>query len=250
MTAWKISNNKELGQIGEFMQTLMLSSEQMRKCDKIAIEHFQIPSIVLMENAGAGATKTAYTMLGDGDNSRVVIAAGVGNNGGDGFVVARGLYNLGVKVEIFVIGRLDRITPDALTNLNICRLMSIPIRIFEQSVPERFMTALQDSCVKANLIIDALLGTGSNGPAREPIASVINVLNQAGPDILALDIPSGLNCDNGMPFSETIIRASQTVTFACEKTGFANPQARQFTGKMTVASIGIKTELLCEYLES
>ena len=245
-------------------QELVLSREQVRNCDNIAIEQFGISGLVLMENAGAAAAQRVMAHLKSSNGQKVLIAAGCGNNGGDGFVVARHLFNNSYSVEVLICGSRDRIKGDALNNLKIIELMKIPIEYQDQSGPKK--AAEVDKQVaevitrqggKVDLIVDALLGTGTAGPPREPIRTAIVTINRLGKKVVALDIPSGLDCDSGKPLAGkalgesadvaeqekgrggSVIRAEETVTFAAMKKGFLNTQARKFTGDITVASIGI-----------
>jgi len=157
-------------------------------------------------------------------------------------VAARHLYNGGYRVEVLVLGERERIRGDALSNLRIIERMGLAVHYpaGEPAAVGREMEARAGDC---DLLVDGLLGTGAAGPAREPIRTAIGTINRLGRVVLALDIPSGLDCDTGEPLGEAV-RAGHTVTFAAMKKGFENPMAREYTGKVTVASIGIKTELL------
>ena len=223
--------------------TLVMSRLQVRACDAIAIEKFAIPGIVLMENAGSAAAATILASLDCPARSRVCILAGVGNNAGDGFVVARHLTNHAVKVDILICGPRNRFTGDALTNLRIVENMHLPITCLDQSPPESLTSIITQHLAAADLIVDAMLGTGASGPPRQPIRSVIEILNTIDSPVVALDIPSGLDCDTGRP-SEIAVRADQTVTFAALKKGFNTLDAARYTGKVTVASIGIDAAIL------
>lgn len=277
-------------------QELVLSRQQVRNCDKIAIEQFGIDGLVLMENAGAAAAQRVMAHLKSIAGQKVLIAAGCGNNGGDGFVVARHLFNNHYPVEVLICGSRDRIKGDALNNLKIIELMKIPLEFLAQPGPEKAaevdkQVAGIDKQVaevitrqggKVDLIVDALLGTGTAGPPREPIRTAIVTINQLGKKVIALDIPSGLDCDSGKPLTdktlgesaelaadsavavtadETVgaseqkedrdglaIRADETVTFAAMKKGFLHAPARKFTGDITVASIGVDVSLLLKHM--
>jgi NAD(P)H-hydrate epimerase len=222
---------------------LVLSREEVRACDAVAIERYGMEGIVLMENAGAAAARHADTLMRSDRITRVCIIAGVGNNGGDGFVVARHLYNLGYAVHVIICGTKERIKGDAYSNLQIIEKMNVSIFSLSGIDPAVVKHEIQTWAGECGFIIDALLGTGTAGPPREPILTAIETINALGKPILSLDIPSGLDCDTGEPL-EVAIRAEHTVTFAAMKKGFLNPSAARFTGKVTVASIGIKTDLL------
>jgi len=223
---------------------LVLSRLQVRQCDQAAIERFEIIGMVLMENAGSAAARHILGILGSPQGKRVFIVAGLGNNAGDGFVVARHLSNVGVFVELLICGSREHFKRDALSNLRIIEHMNLPISYIQpgQQDIEPLIVQYVDS---ADIIVDAMLGTGTSGPPREPIRTAIKILSdkKLTQKIVALDIPSGLDCDTGEPL-EIAVRAGHTVTFAAIKKGFRSLQAANYTGKVTVASIGINTALL------
>ena len=224
---------------------LVLSREQVRACDAIAIKRFGIEGLVLMENAGGGAARMILSLLSEPPRALVVIVAGTGNNGGDGFVVARHLANEKVGVDVIICGSRQRITGDALSNLAIIEKMKLPLTFIDETTSKVVAAELASRLKGADIIVDAMLGTGAAGPAREPIRTAIETVNQNadGKTIVALDIPSGLDCDSGRPL-EIAVRAQHTVTFAAMKKGFQSLDAAPYTGAVTVASIGIDTSLL------
>jgi NAD(P)H-hydrate epimerase len=220
---------------------IVLSRQQVRQCDQVAIDRFGVPGVVLMENAGRAAARIILNELNRVAERRVCLLAGTGNNGGDGFVVARHLFNRGVSVDILIFGPREKIQGDALINLAIAEKMSLPISYRQD-------TATLSTEIKAGnfaLVIDAMLGTGTAGPPREPIRSAIRILNALDKPVVSLDIPSGLDCDTGQPL-ETAVYAKKTITFAALKKGFLQPQAHKYTGEVSVASIGIATSLLIQ----
>ena len=240
------SHNNSSGNHKRNDQTeLVLSREQVRQCDRIAIERFEINGLVLMENAGAAAARLILSLLDDIASSGVCVVAGVGNNAGDGFVVARHLSNVNVPVEVILCGSRERYKGDAEANLRIIERMALPIICLEPGPPDA-AAVVQSHAASADIIVDAMLGTGAVGSPREPIRSAIEVINdlqKIQKTVVALDIPSGLDCDTGQPL-EAAVRADHTVTFAAMKKGFQSPEADKYTGDITVASIGIKTSLL------
>jgi NAD(P)H-hydrate epimerase len=209
---------------GEPATPIRLTRAQVREVDRLAIEEFHIPGIVLMENAARSVVDVAVQMAPQ--NGDVVIICGGGNNGGDGFAVARHLHNRGLGVRI--VSTAGDLKGDALINFRIAEMMGIPI--------DRFW---HDS----ELIIDALFGTGLTRPPHEDAAAVIGQMNQAGVPILAIDLPSGLDCDTGEPLG-ACVRATRTVTFVAEKSGFANPASRIYTGEVIVGDIGCPREFI------
>ncbi len=225
------------------MNEYILTREQVRNCDKVSIEKYAIPGIVLMENAGIAASNIAETMLIDNSGNSVCIISGPGNNGGDGFVVARHLAGRGMHINIFAVSNTEKYKGDALTNLIICQKMDLPLYTLDHISIDSFFTKINQTIDQSDLIIDALLGTGMTTAPREPISTIIDIINSSQKPKLALDIPSGLDCDTGLPLGNTIL-ANETVTFAAMKHGFQNPESQKYTGKITAAGIGINTELL------
>jgi hydroxyethylthiazole kinase-like uncharacterized protein yjeF len=224
-------------------ENLILTREQVRRCDQVAVEKFDICSLVLMENAGSAAARHILSLLDETSNKQVCIVAGTGNNAGDGFVVARHLNNHHVEVETIVCGEKDRITGDALSNLRIIERMDLPVCYMAQGQEKSMSRRIKQSAQRSALIVDALLGTGAAGSPRDPIRTAIETINSLNIPVVSLDIPSGLDCDSGLPL-ETAIRAHHTITFAALKKGFSTPGAADYTGSVTVAFIGINTHRL------
>ena len=223
---------------------LVLSREQVRDCDRIAMERFGIEGLVLMENAGSAAGRYILSLLGGAAAAKVCVVAGIGNNGGDGFVVARHLSNAGVSVDVLICGSRDRVKGDALSNLRIIEKMSLPIEYISASC-ERIAEIIAEHASSVGVIVDAMLGTGASGSPRDPMGSVIEEVNKLEATVVSLDIPSGLDCDSGEPM-EPVVRADHTITFVAIKKGFTFGGALRYTGKVTVASIGIRSELLLQ----
>ena len=213
------------------MNDLTLNRQQVRSVDRIAIEDYGIPGIVLMENAGRG---TAEFFLQQNPIGPILILCGKGNNGGDGFVIARHLSNAGLIVNVVLIGEPEQLPPDAETNYQIIRNMEIPVETIGNEITEQdWQTKFQ----KADWIVDALLGTGTQGRAREPYLSVIQTLAKCDQKVLAVDVPSGLDCDGG-PIEGATVRAKMTATFVALKPGLQVDGAAQYTGPVEVIDIG------------
>jgi NAD(P)H-hydrate epimerase len=212
--------------------------DEIRAFDRYAIETLGIPGIVLMENAGRQIADKAVEMLGRGAGRNVVIVAGRGNNAGDGFVVARHLAARGIRARVLLLAKRADVSGDAGTNLAILEAMGLAVEELPED-PAGAAAAVRDALRHADLIVDGLLGTGTRGQVREPFAAVIRAVNEAAQAaVLAIDIPSGLDCDTGRPLGPTI-RADHTVTMAALKEGFRRPEARDYTGDVTVADIGV-----------
>lgn len=215
---------------------LRLTRNQVREVDRLAIERYRIPGIVLMENAARGAAAVALAMLRGAPHASALILCGGGNNGGDGLAVARHLHNRSIALTIGLCTDPASYKGDALTNWQIVQAMALPC---VPATPQLIATS------PATLIIDAIFGTGLAQPPRPPFAELAEAVNQSGRAVLAIDLPSGLDCDIGTPL-QTCIRATRTVSFVAQKAGFANPASRAYTGKITVADIGCPRELIAQ----
>jgi hydroxyethylthiazole kinase-like uncharacterized protein yjeF len=218
---------------------LTLSRDAIREIDRLAIEEYEMPGVILMENAGRGTAQVALQMLDEPAGKRAVILAGPGNNGGDGYVIARHLHNAGVATTTLLCCKEAKLKGDALTNYQIIRQMRLDVRPFA-SLDD--LPAVSELLRQADLVVDALLGTGFAGQVRSPMAELIGRVNEVGPPrVLAVDVPSGLDADTGRP-SNACVRAHATCTFVAQKLGF--PAARAYTGHVHVLDIGVPRELL------
>jgi hydroxyethylthiazole kinase-like uncharacterized protein yjeF len=212
----------------------VLNRDQSRQLDRRAIQEYGIASLVLMENAGRG-TVDVLTRLGI--NGPVVILAGKGNNAGDGFVIARHLEIRGYECRVILLYPASELAGDAATNFAILEKTGVPI--FE--TPSEFDAIGQE----ADWIVDAMLGTGARGEPREPVASAIDWMNAQSAFKLAVDVPSGLDCDTGEPAAHTV-RADHTCTFAAMKIGFTRSSAKPYVGTIHVCDIGTPPRLVDE----
>jgi NAD(P)H-hydrate epimerase len=218
----------------------VMSRDEVRNVDRRAIEEFGLPGVVLMENAGRGCVDWLEEL---GVSGRVVIYAGKGNNGGDGFVIARHLENRGHDVRVLLFANPETLRGDAQVNYQVIERAQTSIRIFEDSLPEdELESEVNKELAAADWIIDALLGTGTSGSLREPFPAVINAINQAAARTLAIDLPSGQDCDTGLPVdadNPAVVNADFTATFVGRKLGFENPASSAFTGHVRVIDIGV-----------
>lgn len=216
-----------------------LSTQQVREIDRTVLEQFAIPGLILMENAARNAAEIIYRELQPPAKTRVVILCGPGNNGGDGFVVARHLDNAGVPTTVVLADVAAKSIGDAGVNLAIWQRMGGPL-----------IEAAADSAIaqthiqSADVIVDALLGTGARGAPRGTAAELVRYAN-APPRAqrIAIDIPSGLDADTGT-VHEPCFRAHLTITFVAAKTGFANANAAAVLGHVIVADIGAPRALI------
>jgi len=216
---------------------IVMSREQVRAFDAWAITTLGIPGVVLMENAGRSCAELIKDKLTGIADPRVCIFCGTGNNGGDGYVIARHLLNSGFRVGVMVVGDRSKIKGDAKINLDILERSGQPIErldLRDGDIPGR----VKAFTAGADMLVDSLFGTGLRGQLGDEYKQLIESINAQNVPILAVDIPSGLDCDTGQPLGAAI-RATHTVTFAAVKTGFtAAERAAQYTGEIFVASIG------------
>lgn len=238
------------------MTPLVLSREQVRRVDAIAMERYGISGLVLMENAGRGAVE-ALLAVGSGPEERaprltgesagqgspaVAVLCGKGNNAGDGFVIARHLEIRGVGVRVMLLAPPSELAGDALANYAILQRCGVSI----VDVSRGDAAALLDEhAVGARWLVDAVLGTGATSEPREPFATAIRWMNDQPTQRLAIDVPSGLDCDSGVAAAATV-RADLTVTFAAAKPGLLVPQAAAYVGELIVADIGLPPRLVRE----
>jgi hydroxyethylthiazole kinase-like uncharacterized protein yjeF len=217
----------------------VMSRDEVRQVDAWAIEQIGVPGVVLMENAGRSGAELVRQKLADVDRPQVCLFCGTGNNGGDGFVIARHLLNAGVSVRVVLCGARDKVRGDARINLKILERLGHPVELLVPGV-EDLPVHVGAFAGEADLIVDALFGTGLRGELSPEFLSLIEAINSLGRPILAVDIPSGLDCDTGLPLGAAV-RAAWTVTFVAMKRGFlASPEAARYTGEVYVASIGIE----------
>lgn len=223
--------------IASFDNIRIMTREQVRAFDRWAIEDLGIPGMVLMENAGRACVDMIQLFVQDKPGTRIGVICGTGNNGGDGFVIARHLLNLGFQVDVLICGDPARIQGDAAVNLSILQAMDMPV---EALLPQEgaIQTTLRSMTTESDIVVDALFGTGLSGDLRSGYDQVVVGINALQRPVLAVDIPSGLDCNTGQILGQAV-KATWTVTFVAVKKGFCHAQARQHTGLIYVASIGI-----------
>jgi hydroxyethylthiazole kinase-like uncharacterized protein yjeF len=218
----------------------VLNSEQMRRADNIAIKEMGIPGVVLMENAGRQVVESIESFLLPAYPLKIAIFCGKGNNGGDGFVIARHLHNRGHYPEVFLLGSKGEIKGDAQINMNIALKMGITIKEIKSGEEwKKLLPPLE----KYDLIIDAIFGTGLTTPVKDFYTDIINYINESEVMIAAVDLPSGLSADTGAIIGPSII-ADMTVTFAYPKLALVLPPAEERAGKIFVADIGMPPEIV------
>ena len=218
---------------------LVMTRQQVRAFDAWAINELGIPGVVLMENAGRSCAQLIKEKLASLTNPKVCIFCGTGNNGGDGYVIARHLLNNNFKVKVVIIGDREKIKGDAGINLEILEKLGQPIESLDLKAGQ-IADRVESFAAGADMLVDSIFGTGLKGPLDEGYTKLIESINTQNRPILAVDIPSGLDCDTGRPLGAAI-KADYTVTFAAIKSGFqACKTAGRYTGEVFPASIGVE----------
>lgn len=206
-----------------------VTAEEMAELDHHAIQDLHIPSLTLMENAGRFVAQEAAKLS---PARKIAVICGKGNNGGDGFVAARYLLELGFDVLVVLIGRVIEVKPDP--KINVERL-KVPIN---EVVDAASFEVTKPKIAQSDLIIEAIFGIGLNTDLKPPYNSIVTWLNSLGKPILAVDVPSGLNATTGKIMG-TAIKAAKTITFSAAKTGFYKTDGPGCVGEVVVADIGI-----------
>jgi hydroxyethylthiazole kinase-like uncharacterized protein yjeF len=215
----------------------VVTGEMMQRLDRRAIEEFGVSGLTLMENAGRGCVAVMTNEFGTDQGRRAVVVAGKGNNGGDGYVIARLLKENGWQVVTFVLAPREKIGGDARVNLD--RLSDMPVLFCpEQGELGRYGSVLRE----ATVIVDALLGTGLRSEVQGLYAEAIGLINAAGKPVLAVDIPSGIDATTGRVLGFAV-KADYTVTFALAKCGHILYPGAEYTGRLHVVDIGIPPEV-------
>ena len=218
---------------------MALSRAQVREVDRRAIAEYGMSGLVLMENAGRGCADVLCAL---GCRGPVAVVCGKGNNAGDGFVIARHLDLRGIRVKVLLLGSPGDLRGDAAANCAILERCDVPII----NVSGAFdWVPFEAELTEAEWIVDALLGTGATGRPRPPLDESIRCLNSHPARKLAVDLPSGLDCDTGLA-AEPTFRADHTCTFVARKIGFDNPAASEYVGQIHVLDIGAPRKLVEE----
>lgn len=228
------------------MSGILLNRQQSREIDRVAIEQYGFSGLVLMENAGRGVAEVLLEVdasLGKVADVPITILCGKGNNAGDGFVIARHLGIRSVRSRVVLLNSPSELRGDALANYEILRRGDFAIE--DLSAATDLAKTLQQCAARSTWLVDAMLGTGATGEPREPYATAIRWMNAQLARRLAVDVPSGLDCDTGKAADPTV-RANHTCTFVTAKTGFAQPTAAAYLGQLHVVSIGIPPQLIDE----
>ncbi|NLH49142.1 MAG: NAD(P)H-hydrate dehydratase [Myxococcales bacterium] len=213
----------------------LATAAQMRAMDRLAIEHYGIPGIVLMENAGRGVADLIGEHYPEECELGILVLCGPGNNGGDGFVIARQLFNRGYEVECFLLGLKNKLTGDARANCRVAERIGVPIGELRK---EKELARAAEALSEAGVVVDALFGTGLTRAIEGPGADLIDLVNELEAPVVAVDVPSGLNADTGYPTGPAVI-ADLTCTLAVPKIGlFVNPGV-EYCGEVEIVDISL-----------
>lgn len=235
----------------EQLQRRTLSVAAIRQVDRTAIQQFHMHSLVLMENAAGNGARWLVERFPE--PLRAVLLCGRGNNGGDGLVMARHLRLCGWHCEVFVLGPEEELSPDALANWKILTARKPPGNTMmgaggDGNSDEPSIELVARAISEADVIIDAMLGSGARGTPRAPLDRWIELANAASARRIAIDIPTGLDADSGEAAPVTF-QAQHTLTFVARKPGFERPEAKKVLGEVHVMPIGIPLELVEELLQ-
>ncbi|MDR7078210.1 NAD(P)H-hydrate epimerase [Neobacillus niacini] len=216
--------------------------KEMQKMDQYTIEKIGLPGVVLMENAGARVVEEILQYTSD-KNTRVIVLAGGGNNGGDGFVIARRLFDSGLTPQLWLLVDPARIKGDAKIHLDVYIYRGLPLNHLQ----ENSLKKLQDEINNVDIIIDAILGTGVKGPLREPLKDVISLVNtyKGKKSIISVDIPSGVSSDNGR-VDGVAVKADKTITFVFPKKGFFLNDGPEYVGEWKAVNISVPPSIVKE----
>jgi NAD(P)H-hydrate epimerase len=217
----------------------------MQALDHAALVRYHIPRLLLMEQAGFALAQAARALQSH-PAARVVVCCGLGFNGGDGLAAARHLAGEGVPVRVILTGARHQLREEPLI---FARTLA-PLGVEVLEVSQLPLPALAAGWIDASdVLIDALLGLGGRAPVREPLASLIGLMNQSGKPIIAADVPSGLDADTG-EVQGVAVRAQTTVTFGRAKQGCLQGEGPRHTGRLLIAPIGFPKQLLEEGLDA
>ncbi|MBF0284988.1 MAG: NAD(P)H-hydrate dehydratase [Magnetococcales bacterium] len=213
----------------------LLTSAQMREADRRTIDELGLPGVVLMENAGAGVVDRLRQVVPDLEGRRVLILAGRGNNGGDGFVIARRLMGMGISTRVALLGDPESLAGDARLNHGV--FVRLGGRV-ESLTGAGLADRLASRIAHAGVIVDAVFGTGLTKPVTGELAALFQRINDSGKPTLAVDLPSGVSSDDGQVLG-TALRARWTVTFGAEKIGHRQSPGAGYCGEVFRVDIGI-----------
>ncbi|MGJ7919052.1 NAD(P)H-hydrate dehydratase [Neobacillus sp. LXY-4] len=214
--------------------------KEMQQMDQYTMEKIGLPGVVLMENAGAKVVEEIIANSPE-DHPRVVVLAGAGNNSGDGFVISRRLIDLGFEPLLCLLVEPGRIKGDAKVHFDVYINRELPIFYLHENTVEDLKKELD----RSDIIIDAILGTGVNGPVREPFHQVISLVNEYGQKklVISVDIPSGVSSDDGK-VEGVAIKADKTISFVFPKKGFFLNDGPKYIGEWKAVDISVPVQIV------
>jgi len=216
----------------------LVTGEEMKQIDKIAIEEYGIPEIILMEAAGNAVVEEIEKFIIGCCNKSIAIVCGKGNNGGDGFVIARKLLLKGFSVKVYLLAPPESIQGAAKTNLNILKKLNCPIEIEGKNVIE----TLKIEAIRTGLIIDCILGTGIQGEVGPVFQEAIDIINTSAALVVSVDIPSGVIADSGH-IAKAAVQADKTICLQLPKVGNINYPGADYNGELIIKDIGIPSAI-------
>lgn len=222
------------------MAPYVVTAAEMRQLDQWTITRHRTPGAVLMQRAGEGAAAILVDRFPEVRDGRVIVVAGRGNNGGDGFVIARTLRRAGVAVEVILLARAPDVTGDAAAALELWRAAGGRYR---EAPRESDLVSLRDELATATVVVDAIFGTGLKRPVEGRHARAIEAMRDCGRPVFAVDLPSGLDADRGVPLG-VAVRAEATATFGFLKFALASYPGLDRAGVVDVVAIGIPSEAI------
>lgn len=219
----------------------LVTAQEMKELDTQAQADYAVPGIVLMDNAAQAVADAVNDALEELDGESVLLFCGGGNNGGDGFGAARWLQNYGARVRVFVVGTaLEAISGDAAQELTMLQKTGVQVELLAS---EDDWLVAELAAAKADVLVDALLGTGFHGELQGDFLRACQLMNNSGKYIVAVDVPTGVNADNGS-VAENAVRADKTVTMALLKTGLLLYPGREYCGDIELADIGLPIKMV------
>lgn len=218
------------------MQIPVVSIEQMSKIDDLAVRHFGLDLVQLMENAGCLTARLSREAIGRLDKRKITVLVGKGNNGGDGIIAARRLQNWGATVTAIIPDHPDNISKINNEQLGVLRSMFVDRQF------NTYRLMWENSILKADLIIDALLGYKINRSPEGDYSYLIEIANKSKAKRISIDLPSGLNPDSGDPYNPCM-KADYTLALGAIKKGLLEKKAEEFAGKLYLGDVGIPREV-------
>ncbi len=220
----------------------LATAAQMRACDNTAIEKYSIAGLDLMENAGVGTVEAMAQYFGPLNERAVTILVGPGNNGGDGLVIARALYDFEAEPQVIMLVADEKLTGDAAVNLERAKVLDIP---FSSCLSEADIPLMAERLAQSDIVVDSVFGTGLTREVSGHFALTIEVVNQLDMDVVAVDIPSGLNSDTGKPLG-ICVNATLTCTYGLAKAGQFLGDGPAHVGAVLIIDIGIPDEAVAD----